>query len=133
LTDAGEPKYFAEAMKGDDSIKSELTMEDEINSFQKNKTSSLTKLPKGKKVLQNSWVYRLKEKLDGNKRYKSRVVGKGFTRNNELIYWANWANTRNFHLMQEVGDDGIERQKIIQILSSALSTEEKFKRRKSIT
>jgi len=35
--------------------------------------------------------------------------------------------------MQEVGDDGIERQKIIQILSSALSTEEKFKRRKSIT
>jgi len=86
LTDAGEPKYFAEAMKGDDSIKSELTMEDEINSFQKNKTSSLTKLPKGKKVLQNSWVYRLKEKLDGNKRYKSRVVGKGFTRNNELIY-----------------------------------------------
>jgi len=61
LTDAGELEHFAEAMQGDEPIKWELAMEDEIKSLQKNKTWSLTKLPEGKKVLQNRWVYRLKE------------------------------------------------------------------------
>jgi len=53
-------------------------MGDEIKSLQKNKTWSLTKLPEGKKVLQNKWVYRLKEEPDGSKRYKARLVVKGF-------------------------------------------------------
>ena len=78
LTDAGEPEHFAEAMQRNESIKWELAIEDEIKSFQKNKTWSLTKLPEGKKVLQNRWVYRLKEELDGNKRYKARLVVKRF-------------------------------------------------------
>jgi len=51
LTDAGELEHFVEAMHGDESIKWELAMEDEIKSLQKNKTWSLTKLPEGKKVL----------------------------------------------------------------------------------
>ena len=78
LTDAGELEHFAEAMQGSESIKWELAMEDEIKSLQKNKTWSLTKLPEGKKVLQNKWVYRLKEEPDGSKRYKARLVVKGF-------------------------------------------------------
>jgi len=53
-------------------------MEDEIKSVQKNKTWSLTKLPEGKKVLQNRWIYWLKEEPYGNKRYKARLVVKGF-------------------------------------------------------
>ena len=61
LTDAGKLEHFVEAMQGDESIKWELAMEDEIKSLQKSKTWSLTKLPEGKNVLQNKWVYRLKE------------------------------------------------------------------------
>ena len=45
LTDVGEPEHFVEAMQGDESIKWELAMEDEIKSLQKNKTWSLTKRP----------------------------------------------------------------------------------------
>ena len=78
LTDASEPKPFVEAMQGDESMKWELAMEDEIKCLQKNKTRSLTKLLKGKKVLQTKWVYRLKEEPDGSKRYKARLVVKGF-------------------------------------------------------
>ena len=78
LTDAGEPEHFAEAMQGGESIKWELAMEDEIKSLQKNKTWSLTKLPEGKKVLQNRWVYRLKGEPDGSKRYEARLIVKGF-------------------------------------------------------
>ena len=78
LTDAGKPEHFAEAMQGDESIKWELAMKDEIKSLQKNTTWSLTKLPEGNKVLQNRWVYQLKEEPNGNKRYKARIIVKGF-------------------------------------------------------
>ncbi|PNX56913.1 retrovirus-related Pol polyprotein from transposon TNT 1-94, partial [Trifolium pratense] len=78
LTDAGEPECFSEAMQGNDSIKWELAMKDEMTSLEKNGTWSLTKLPKEKKALHNRWVYRLKEESDGSRRYKARLVVKGF-------------------------------------------------------
>jgi hypothetical protein len=36
------------------------------------------KLPAGKRALQNKWVYKLKEEDGGEKRYKARLVVKGF-------------------------------------------------------
>ena len=39
-------------------------MKDEMTSLQKNKTWSLIKLPKGKKVLHNKWVYRTSNDLE---------------------------------------------------------------------
>jgi Reverse transcriptase (RNA-dependent DNA polymerase) len=53
-------------------------MKEELRSLEKNTTWILIKLPKGKKTLQNKWVYRVKEEADGNKRYKARIVVKGF-------------------------------------------------------
>jgi len=41
-------------------------------------TWDLVKFPVGKRKLQNKWVYRLKEEDGGQKRYKSRLVVKGF-------------------------------------------------------
>jgi len=38
LTDVGEPMHFVETMQGDEYIKWELAMEEEIKSLQKNKT-----------------------------------------------------------------------------------------------
>lgn len=61
-----------------DSDKWKLAMKEEMNSLQKNKTWILTELPKGKKALQNKWVYRVKEEHDGKKRYKARLVVKDF-------------------------------------------------------
>ena len=36
----------------------------------------LTKLPKAKKAIHNKWVYRVKNKQDGSKRYTTRLVRK---------------------------------------------------------
>ena len=38
----------------------------------------LTELPEGKKALHNKWVYRIKNKHDSSKRYKAKLVVKGF-------------------------------------------------------
>ncbi|KAH9298726.1 hypothetical protein KI387_030408, partial [Taxus chinensis] len=35
-------------------------------------------LPKGKRALQNKWVYRVKEEEGGKKKYNARLVVKGF-------------------------------------------------------
>jgi hypothetical protein len=40
----------------------------------------LVQLPVGKRALQNKWVYRLKEEDGGKKKYKARLVVKGFAK-----------------------------------------------------
>ena len=53
-------------------------MDDEIEFLMKNQTWGLVELHEEKKALHNKWVYRLKEKNDDTKRYKARLVLKGF-------------------------------------------------------
>ena len=54
-------------------------MHEEMYSLNKNKTYDLVELPKGKKVLKNKWVFKLKK--DGHKlvKYKAWLVVKGFS------------------------------------------------------
>ena len=50
-----------------------------MDSLLENKTWELVKLPKGRRALQNKWVYIIKHEGEGeNKRYKARLVVKGF-------------------------------------------------------
>ena len=53
-------------------------MIDKMNFLLQNKTQNLCKLPTGKKDLQNKWVYWLKEENGGKKKFKARLVVKGF-------------------------------------------------------
>ena len=53
-------------------------MKDEMDSLLGNQTWELTELPVGKKALHNKWEYRIKNEHDGSKRYKARLVVKGF-------------------------------------------------------
>ena len=43
-------------------------------------------MPVGKRVLQNKWVYRLKEEDGGKKWYKARLVVKGFAQNKGIEF-----------------------------------------------
>ena len=61
-------------------------MKDEMDSLLGNQTWELIELPAGKKVLHNKWVYRIKNKHDGNKCYKARLVVKGFQQKKGIDY-----------------------------------------------
>ncbi|GKA78969.1 putative RNA-directed DNA polymerase [Tanacetum coccineum] len=51
-----------------------------MNSLHENNTFELVKLPKGKRVLKNKWVYKLKtEEHNSRPRYKARLVVKSFS------------------------------------------------------
>ena len=43
-------------------------------------------MPVGKKVLHKKWVYRIKNEHDGSKRYKARLVVKGFQQKEGIDY-----------------------------------------------
>nr|CAN73703.1 hypothetical protein VITISV_000540 [Vitis vinifera] len=74
LTDGGEPECYDEALQDENSSKWELAMKDEMDSLLGNQTWELTELPVGKKALHN------------NKRYKARLVVKGFQQKKGIDY-----------------------------------------------
>ncbi|CAJ2645756.1 unnamed protein product [Trifolium pratense] len=79
LTDEGEPEYFQEAMESDENQKWLDAMNDEMKSLHDNHTYDLVKLPKGKRALENWWIYRVKHESNSESpRYKARLVVKGF-------------------------------------------------------
>ena len=86
LTNEGEPENYKEACQTVDSSKWELAMKDEMKSLISNQTWELAELPMGKKALHNKWVYRIKEEHDGSKRYKARLVVKGFQQKEGIDY-----------------------------------------------
>ena len=86
LSDSGEPECYDQAMQVEDSVKWESAMKDEMDSLMSNQTWELAELPPGKKALHNKWVYRIKEEHDGNKRYKARLVVKGFQQKEGIDY-----------------------------------------------
>ena len=61
-------------------------MNEKMNSLNKNKTYDLVELPKGKKVLKNKWVLKLKKDGDKLVKYKARLVVKGFSQKQEIDF-----------------------------------------------
>ena len=86
LTDGGEPECYDEVLQDENSSKWELAMKDEMDSLLGNQTWELTELLVGKKALHNKWVYRIKNEHVGSKRYKARLVVKGFQQKEGIDY-----------------------------------------------
>lgn len=77
VTEEGVPDNYQEVLTHKEKDLWLDAMRDEMDSLKKNETYELVKLPKGKKVLKNKWVF--KNKIDGEKivKRKSRLVVKG--------------------------------------------------------
>ncbi|KAL0385494.1 UNVERIFIED_CONTAM: Retrovirus-related Pol polyprotein from transposon RE1 [Sesamum radiatum] len=57
----------------------EEAMKQELDALERNDIWTVVRLPSGKKVIGNKWVYKLKLKADGSiDRYKARLVAKGY-------------------------------------------------------
>ena len=86
MIDSGEPECFEEAMQVETRKKWEQGMDEEMDSLVRNQTWDLVELFVGKRTLYNKWVYRLKEEDGGKKRYKARLVVKGFAQKKGIYF-----------------------------------------------
>ncbi|KAG9444911.1 hypothetical protein H6P81_016251 [Aristolochia fimbriata] len=81
-----EPESYDEAMADDAHLKWELAMKDEMLPLEENQTWELVKMPAKKKVLQNKWIFRVKQEAGGVQRYKARLVVKGFGQREAFLH-----------------------------------------------
>lgn len=87
LTANEEPITYEQAIESTDREQWEKAMKEEYDSLNKNRTWCLVKPPIGQKVIDNRWVFKLKENTDGSvERYKARLVARGFTQEYGVDY-----------------------------------------------
>lgn len=72
------PANFKSATKDVDSHKWQEAMREEMESLLTNQIWDLVPLPSKRKALKNKWVYKSKEEDGGKKRYRARLVVKGY-------------------------------------------------------
>ncbi|RWS07775.1 retrovirus-related pol polyprotein from transposon tnt 1-94-like protein, partial [Leptotrombidium deliense] len=82
-----EPSSYEDAVESADSKEWLKAMNEEMDSLRKNKTWKLVEQPKGVNVINNRWVFKVKENTDGSvQRYKARLVAKGYTQKRGVDY-----------------------------------------------
>ncbi|GJQ94849.1 retrovirus-related pol polyprotein from transposon TNT 1-94 [Tanacetum coccineum] len=86
LTENGEPESYSEALSSKESVQWKKAIIEEMVSLEKNQTWSLVRISAGKKASQRLWMFRVKEEQDGSKRYKARLVVKGFQQKRRVDY-----------------------------------------------
>ena len=70
----------------EDSIKWEQAMDDEMRSLEKNDTWVLTELPAGNSALVNKCGFKIKTEPDGKRRFKARLLVKGYPQRKGIDY-----------------------------------------------
>ena len=79
MTVSGKPECFEEALESEEKQKWLDTMQDGMKSLHDNHTYDLVKLPKGRRALENKWIFKVKQDANSTfPKYKARLVVKGF-------------------------------------------------------
>ncbi|CAI7784169.1 unnamed protein product [Closterium sp. NIES-53] len=82
-----EPATLKEALESSDAEEWKKTMESELKSIEENGMWELVELPEGRKAITSKWLFKIKSDAYGKiKRYKSRLVAKGYQQKEKVDY-----------------------------------------------
>ncbi|CAI7868990.1 unnamed protein product [Closterium sp. NIES-53] len=83
----GEPATLKEALESSDAEEWNKAMKSELKSVEENGTWELVELSEGRKAITSKWLFKIKSDADGKiKRYKSRLVAKGYQKKEKVDY-----------------------------------------------
>lgn len=89
-----DPISLKEAGQRSDWPQWKIAVNEEYSSLMKNNTWSLCKLPRGRKTVSCKWVFKLKQKANGEvDKYKARLVARGFTQSKGFDYNETYSPT----------------------------------------
>ncbi|GKB21458.1 retrovirus-related pol polyprotein from transposon TNT 1-94 [Tanacetum coccineum] len=104
MTENGEPDSYSEVLSSKESVQWKKAIIKEMVSLKMNEACSLVRLLAGKNASQSLWMFMVKEEHDGSKRYKARLVVKGFQQKrvisnceddyNQQGFSASWARRK---------------------------------------
>ena len=100
---SNDPLTFSQAISCVDSSHWLNAMKDELVSMDRNQVWDIVDLPSGKRPIGCKWIYKTKLNPDGSiKRYKSRLVAKGFTQREGIDYYETYAPVSSKDLLRIV-------------------------------
>ena len=98
-----EPRNYKEALNGPYAKQWKEAMNEEYKSLMKHKTWTLVKLPQGRNVVGSKWVYKAKQKANGDiDRYKARLVARGFSQEAGVDYDEVFAPVARYNSIRSV-------------------------------
>ena len=87
-----EPRTFKAVANFTKSLMWKEAIKSEIDSILYNHTWELVDLPLGCKPLSSNWIFKRKQKVDGSiKKYKARLVSKGYKQTEGLDYFDTYS------------------------------------------
>lgn len=94
---ANEPKTYKQAIECEENKKWSAAMRDEYESLVKNDTWKLVERPKNRNIVDNRWIFKVKQNSDGSiDRYKARLVARGFTQEYGFDYMETFSPVVRF-------------------------------------
>jgi hypothetical protein len=104
------PKTYKQAMESPDKELWQAAIDSEILSHLKNETLLPCELPEARKPVPLGWVFKIKINPDGTKRYKARIIMKGFLQREGIDFMdtyapvAKWSSIRIFLALATIFD-----------------------------
>ena len=92
-----EPRNYREAVASEDADQWLAAMRDELQSHAENHTYEYVDPPRGVKLVDNMWIFKVKQKADGSMdKRKARLVARGFTQVKGVNYDETFAPVSKF-------------------------------------